>query len=253
MCLIAFSYKEDPIYKLILLANRDEFFDRPTREAQFDGNLLAGKDLLGCGSWLGISRNGRLAAVTNFRNSCERKVSPISRGLLVTGFLNSNSSVSAYIKSISLQRDHYEPFNLLLFDGEDFVCYSSTQNQSSKIMLGIHALSNHHVDSNWPKINKIKQSLHQLLSKKCAHSPESYLKLMEDSTPADDNLLPKTGVGLEWERKLSPIFINDTEYGTRSTALLLIDYSNKAIFVEKSHYPDKKSVITCKEAFVLEQ
>ncbi len=253
MCLIAFSYKENPVYKLILLANRDEFFARPTRPAQFDGDLLAGKDLQEGGTWLGLSRKGRVAAVTNFRTPPESSKPLKSRGLLISDFLNSNCSVHEYIEKVSAERDCYFPFNLLLYDGSELFYYSSTLNKLSCIESGIHALSNHHIDSNWPKVNKVKHSLEHLLANNKAHCPEDFLEIMEDPTPAEESLLPKTGVSLEWERKLSPIFIKDDGYGTRSTAVLLVEHSNRAHFIEKSHYANRRSAITCNEFFIFEK
>lgn len=251
MCLIVFSWKSDLQYKLILVANRDEFFERPTESARFRNDLLAGKDLQCGGTWLGATRRGKIAAITNFRDPPEAREPVKSRGWLVNEFLASDCSADHFVKQISVHKELYNPFNLLLYDGQNLIFYSSKTNFAVDVEPGIHALSNHQLDSDWPKVNRIKESLSALLSKDVACCPEDFFKIMGDSAQPNDIELPKTGVSLEWERRLAPIFIRGVEYGTRSTSLLRLDYQSKIEFIEKSHYPDRKSLITCEEIFIV--
>ncbi|RLA22498.1 MAG: hypothetical protein DRQ61_06210 [Gammaproteobacteria bacterium] len=251
MCLVVFSWKTDSKNRLTLLANRDEFFERPTESACFRGNTLSGKDLQCGGTWLGVSRQGKVAVITNFRDPPAHRASAKSRGLLVSDFLDSSCSAKDFAAQISSHRARYNPFNLLLYDGQVLISYSSQTDTFAEVAPGTHALSNHHLDSDWPKVKRVKKLFSHLLNRDKLHYPEDYLNVMEDPKQAEDSELPETGVSLEWEQRLSPIFIKSAEYGTRSTSLLLIDNQNRIRFTEKSHYPDRKSLITCDETFIV--
>lgn len=256
MCLIVLAWKTSPQYKLLLAANRDEYMDRPTMAASFQGDVLAGKDLQAGGTWLGVTRKGRVAAVTNYRSADNRSQTARSRGVLVSDFLAADCSVNDYLLQLVTQREQFNPFNLLLYDGQELVCYNSMTNQVDRIEAGIYALSNHFLDSRWPKQERIKQSLRGLLDANnninTAVDTEELFTIMADTELAEDSDLPETGVSLEWERRLSSIFITGEDYATRSTSLLTLDYQGQCQFIEKTYPQRGQDEISCSKSFTLE-
>jgi uncharacterized protein with NRDE domain len=248
MCLILFAYKTHPRHKLILAANRDEFYDRPTAGAQFwvdDPNIFGGRDLVQGGTWLGVTRTGRLAAVTNFRDPGQPKGN-LSRGALVSDFLRGDQSVTSYLENVKKNADDYTGFNLLVGDfgrGKDELAYFSNRGQEIKILgAGIYGLSNALLDSDWPKVISGKRSLARIVAENEEISPDEVFKILQDRAFALDQELPETGVGLERERILSPCFIETPIYGTRSTSVVLVGHDNSFNFLETSFYPPGERV-----------
>ena len=241
MCLIAFAYKLHPRYPLIFLGNRDEFHARPTREAQFwpeAPDLLAGKDLQAGGSWLGLNRLGHLAAVTNFREPATPPGSR-SRGELVTDYLVAHQGRQKdFFNSIKDQLNEYSGFNLLLGRFDDLYYLSNRHPTSHPIALtpGLYGLSNHLLDSPWPKLVRLKQALEQQLTH-AEPDLEALLTILQDSTTAPDEALPDTGVGLVNERFLSSAFIVSPIYGTRASSLILVSQDHTLTFVEQNYAP----------------
>lgn len=236
MCLLLIALKTHPAYKLILLANRDEYYNRPTSPAAFwDGApfLLAGKDLQGGGTWLGITRNGRIAAITNYRDPASVKKNAPSRGTLVSNFLVGQESTGGYLERVKREADRFNGFNLIIGDKDQLYWYSNRSLGMHPLSAGIHGLSNHLLNTPWPKVGKSKDALAHLLSEQEDPSLEELFRILTDHTIADDEHLPDTGVSLEWERILSPIFIVSPTYGTRSSTVLLIDMQDRVTFVEK--------------------
>jgi uncharacterized protein with NRDE domain len=252
MCLILFAYQHHPNYPLVLAANRDERFDRATRAAQFwpeSPQLLAGKDLEAGGTWMGISRHGRFAAVTNFRGH-SNAVGKLSRGQLCTDFLQRNISSRDYVEQVLKQASQYAGFNLLVYDGKNFL-YCNNQNlQALSLQPGIYGLSNGLLDAPWPKIEKGKQGLTQILSAANIQS-EHLLALLHDDIIADDHRLPATGVGLERERLLSPLFIRagDQGYGTCNSTAVIIDTHQNVLLHERSFYQEPIQAIPNDQQF----
>lgn len=235
MCLIVFAQDYHPRYRLVLAINRDEFFDRPTAPAAFwpeAPHLLAGRDLRRGGTWFGVSRSGRLAAVTNYREPLPRVAHDKSRGMLAFDFLNGTEGVVEYLERISADGVSYGGYNLLLGDGEQLYHCSNRGGAPAVVPPGIHGLSNHLLDTPWPKVAMARQRLEKLLQDD--PQPDQLLELISDSSQFPDQLLPDTGVGLARERMLSPLFISGEEYGTRCSTLLLIDRDNTITFVEQS-------------------
>ncbi len=240
MCLLVIAYKAHPGYELVLIANRDEYYERPTAPAEFwpdAPHVLAGRDLKAGGAWLGITKQGRLAAITNFRDPVSHKPGAPSRGRLVADFLLSRDSAEKYSKRISKHGESYNGFNLILGDGDKLLWYSNRAHKRKVLAPGLYGLSNHLLDTPWPKVVKAKEGLARLMNEESFPQEDALLSLLEDNTPAPDHELPDTGVGLEWERMLSPIFIKSPNYGTRSSTILLIEKSGKITFVEKTHSP----------------
>jgi uncharacterized protein with NRDE domain len=239
MCLIAFALDCHPVYRLALVANRDEFLDRPTAPARFwedAPQILAGRDLRSGGTWLGVTRDGLFAAVTNYRDPAHRVENPISRGKLTTDFLLERPHPERYLERLERIGDRCDGFNIIFGDTTGLYYYSNRGGVHGRISPGIHALSNHLLDTPWPKVAVARNWLEELVSRE-NFVPEELLSAMYAVEAFPDDELPETGVGQEWERMLSPIFIRERGYGTRSTTLLLVDRENAVTFVEESHYP----------------
>ncbi len=255
MCLIFVAIGAHPNYPLIIAANRDEFYNRPTARASFwpeAPDLLAGRDLRAGGTWLGITRNGRVAALTNYRDTKTMNADAPSRGRLVSDFLLGRQDPVRYLEQLSRSAHIYNGFSLIagIADKMQLFYYSNRGNGIRMLGPGIHGLSNHLLDTAWPKVEKGKQALRGCLAKESLN-PESLLQLLLDrATPPDDSL-PETGVGLEWERILSPVFITSPDYGTRSSTVILLDKYGSVTFVEKSFDKIPEGASTAKYLFVL--
>lgn len=220
MCLIALAWQAHPDYPLIVMANRDEFYRRPAMPARFwpeAPQMLAGRDLAAGGSWLGVTRLGRFAALTNYRDPAA-PAGGRSRGLLVSAFLQGQMSAGDYADRVAAEGAHYGGFNLLLGDGRELMVVSNRDTAPRRLAPGIHGLSNHLLDTPWPKVEKAKAGLQGALPDVTA---ESLLALLADDRQADDAMLPDTGVGLAMERMLSPLFIHSSQYGTRASTVLM--------------------------------
>ena len=247
MCLILFSYNSHPDYKLILASNRDEFYNRPTEQAAFwgeSGNILAGRDVKGGGTWLGVSREGKIAAITNYRDLEAVKNDAPSRGLLVSQYLQGDQKPGDYLSEISRQGQVYSGFNLLAGDLKELYYYSNMGGRLKRLTPGIYGLSNHLLDTPWPKVLKGKEGI-QAVTRQADFDLNAVFDLLADPLSPMDNELPETGVGLEWERILSPLFIRSDIYGTRCSTVITIDYDSKVEFIERTF--SSKGIMT--EAF----
>jgi uncharacterized protein with NRDE domain len=236
VCLILFAHKAHPDYPLVLAGNRDEFYDRPTAPAAFWADapkILAGRDLVGGGTWLGITRTGRLATVANYRHPAEKQVQGLSRGLLTVDFLRGTASPRAYLETVARLGESYKGFNLLAADGKEFAYYANRGGYIRRLTPGIYGLSNALLDTPWPKVAQGKAALQELLTAGTPE-PETLLAILADTSRPSDHLLPDTGVGLERERLLSSRFIASPDYGTRASTVVLIDRTGQVTFVERS-------------------
>ena len=235
MCLIVFANNVHPKYKLIFAANRDEFYNRPSEQAEFWSeypDLLAGKDLQAGGTWLGITKQGRFAAITNYRDLKNLKPNAPSRGNLTLDFLISDISPQEYYTKLKPTINEYNGFNLLPGTVDELFYFSNMTDGLMKIESGIHGISNAVLNTPWPKVEKGKQQLQRLLQQDEIHAWE-VIDILKNSNPAKDQDLPDTGVGPELERMLSPIFIKSEKYGTRCSTVVMIDNDNNVKFVEK--------------------
>lgn len=235
MCLIVFAYHCHPVYRLILGANRDEFRDRPTDTAHFwsdSPHVLAGRDNLAGGTWLGITKNGSVAAVTNYRDPRNQVVNPSSRGNLVASYLrNPFMSPQEFHGVLNRNAKEYDGFNLLYGTGTDLHYFTNRGGSSGPLTSGIHGLSNHLLDTPWPKVTTATAKF-EVLVRQASVDPEQIRAALSGTAPFADNVLPDTGVGPDRERLLSPLFITGDEYGTRSTTVVLIDHNDRVLFVE---------------------
>lgn len=250
MCLIIFALNQHPKYKLIIAANRDEFFSRPTLEADFwkeENSILGGRDVQSGGTWFGMNKNGRFIAITNYRDPKNEKKDAKSRGELSKKFLLQNQNVSEFLADVSKDKKKYNGFNFLLSDDyfESMYHYSNITDRSMKIEDGIHGLSNHLLDSPWPKVQKGTNLLSNILQSESINSAE-IVAMLRNETEAPDNLLPKTGISYDLEKNLSPVFISMKGYGTRCSTVLFVDTSNELSFLEVT-YNEHKQIISEKK------
>ncbi|PIE43146.1 MAG: hypothetical protein CSA50_06635 [Gammaproteobacteria bacterium] len=254
MCLITFAYKYHPEYELIIAGNRDEFFARPSQSAFFwgkNGSVCAGRDEEQGGTWLGVNKAGCVSAVTNYRKPDQNDY-PLSRGHLVSDFLDSNTSSTDYVKKLVI--DHYAGFNLVLKDRQGMHYLSNRlggqagSDPDNKRLIelkpGIYGLSNHLLDTPWPKVEKSKRGFTRIIDSAIQAGKEipaiwaEITTLFTDHSPAPEHQLPATGVGKEIELLLSPIFIKGQHYGTRATTLVAIKHGGEVTFYEQSYLPE---------------
>jgi uncharacterized protein with NRDE domain len=242
MCLIALVWQAHPAYRLFVVANRDEWHDRPAEPAHWwreDSNIFAGRDTQAGGTWLGVTRSGRFAAITNFRDPSARKSVAPSRGKLVTDFLRAEVSPSRYLDELQAHASDFNDFNLLVSDQKTLLCFSSRSRSVELVKPGIHALSNHSLNVLWPKVSYARAALSTEITN--ANSPigadfteqsaedslfTRSLSILSNDHPAPDSQLPNTGVGIERERMLSPALIVGERYGTRCTTVVGIGKTN---------------------------
>ena len=244
MCLILIQLRQHAVYKLVLVANRDEQYDRPALPAHFwpdHPDLLAGKDLSARGTWLGITKQGRIAAVTNsYLITTQESDQKLSRGNLVMDYLTGNIGPEGYLEQIRQQRTDYNGFNLLIGSSDSFHHYNNILDEISIIRTGNYAVSNATLDTPWPKVTLTKAAMAELASSS-ELDEEAIFRIMADSTPPSDDQLPDLPLPLPILRAVSANFIQTERYGTRSTTLILIDHCDQVTFVERSYLPDGTS------------
>jgi uncharacterized protein with NRDE domain len=247
MCLILFAYHSHPVYPLILAANRDEFYQRKTLNAHWWSecpDLLAGRDLEAGGTWMGVTRTGRVAAVTNVREPQMTSPAPCSRGLLTRRYLEEDLDDERFSGLLQQTQDQYRGYNLLFGNFSKLHYYSNRGNKPALLSPGIYGLSNAQLDTPWPKVQQGKKSLIKLLDTSRLDT-EKLHTILESKEIVVDNLLPSTGVSLDWERKLSAICISGPDYGTRSSTVLLIDQQGSVQFHEKILAPEPAREFRC--------
>ncbi len=236
MCLIVFALESHPRYPLVLVANRDEFHDRPTAPAAFWADapkLLAGRDLRAGGTWLGVTRDGRLATLTYYREPLPPPPDAPSRGTLAAGFLTGDLAPADYLAKVAQEDDRFGGYSLLCGDGRGLWYHSNRRKGSLPVTSGIHGLSNGFLDSPWPKVDRGREILANLLAADDLE-PAVLAAALDERQAFHDALLPDTGFGLERERWLSPLYIDAGEYGTRSTTVVLLGRDNILTFYEQS-------------------
>jgi uncharacterized protein with NRDE domain len=235
MCLIFFSVNNHPKYKLILAGNRDEFYNRKTSAADFwkdQPNILGGRDLEAGGTWMGITRKGKISFITNYRDPLNINSAAPSRGHLVSDYLENDKSPSSYIKEVESKAKLYNGFNLVVGDVDSLWYFSNYGPSPLKIDSGYYGLSNHLLETPWPKVIHGKEKLKPFLNASVINNNDLFTALYDSERAADDRL-PNTGIGLERERALSSIFIKSPDYGSRCSTIILVDHSNHVIFSER--------------------
>jgi len=241
VCLILFAWQAHPDYRVVLAANRDEFHQRPTAAADFwpqRPELLAGRDLQAGGTWLGVMRSGRFAAVTNFREPLAPE-SPLerSRGELVTDYLTGGLPPLEQAEQVRLSGPSYRGFNLLLGTPERLAYVSNRDEQGREVAAGCHGLSNDLLDTDWPKVRSGRARLQRLLEDDRVE-PEALLDLLTERSLVPGDMPPGAGAGEIRRHLMNHYFIVSPEYGTRSSTVLLMDRSGGVTFVERRFAPD---------------
>jgi uncharacterized protein with NRDE domain len=239
MCLIVFAWQVIPGMPFIAAANRDEYYDRPAAAAAWwedHPQVYAGRDLQGGGTWLGITREGRFAALTNIRAPSEKRSGAPSRGSLVADYLIGQASAEEYVALISSKSSDFNGFNLLVGDSNQLIWFSNGRTDDLRngraLAPGIYGLSNGLLDSPWPKVVRTKAQFASLL---CQCAPEdAFFDMLSDTTRASDCRLPKTGVSLDMERLLSAVYIESPNYGTRASAVVQLHANKVAVLNERA-------------------
>jgi uncharacterized protein with NRDE domain len=235
MCLIFIGLKSHPAYKLIVAANRDEFYNRKTAAADYwtdHPEILGGRDLEAGGTWLGMNKNGKLSMITNFRDPKNINPKAPSRGQLVSDFLIRNVNADAYLQNISTHAKVYNGFNLISGTVDELYYFSNYGDGIIRMSKGLFGLSNHLLETPWPKVTRGKEKFAHVLKQTEVRS-EGIFEILNDDTIAPDDALPDTGLGLERERILSSMFIKSPGYGTRSSTVILVDQNNNVRFTER--------------------
>jgi uncharacterized protein with NRDE domain len=240
MCLAILALDVHPRYAVVIAANRDEFHARPAAAAHWwDEGWLAGRDLAGGGTWLGVTRTGRWALLTNVRDPARFDPRAPSRGMLVTQVLAGPGAAGALIPALVAASVRHNGFNLLGGDTADAYWASNRNAGAHALVPGVVGLSNHLLDTPWPKVVRTKAAVGAW----CTASPrggpelEPLFEILRDRTPASDAELPATGIALDRERLLSAPFIVSDSYGTRCSTVLAIGHDGSARFVERSFDP----------------
>ncbi|MEQ8858352.1 MAG: NRDE family protein [Pseudomonadales bacterium] len=218
MCLVLFAYDPESDHPLVVAANRDEFYARPARSAHFWDDapqILAGRDLSAGGTWLGVSRSGRFATVTNFAEEGPSEA-PQSRGRLPETFLAGASGAHHFAHH--LHTASYRGFNLLMWDGDDLV-YTSNRGHSQDLEPGVYGLANAELGAQWPKVRRGRDALAALVQRD--PDPDALIDLLGDRQVAPDEELPRRGRPLDLERRVASCFIVGEDYGTRASTAVV--------------------------------
>lgn len=237
MCLAALAWNVHPLWRAVVVANRDEFHARPaaTLGAWADAaQVLAGRDLQAGGTWFGLARDRRFGLITNFREPARRRPRAPTRGRLIVDYLQTSRPAESFLESIADESTGYAGFNLLLADSET-LWYASNRAEpfARPLAAGIHALSNHVLDTPWPKLQRLRQTLEAWVAAR-EDDTRPLWDALADRQLAQHHDLPSTGLTLEWEHRLSSPFVHHPEYGTRCSSILRIGHDGSVHFEERS-------------------
>lgn len=242
MCLVAFAWKVHPRYPLVLAANRDEFHRRataPVHRWRDRATVLAGRDLTAGGTWLGLAASGRVAALTNYRQGLGDGLPRPSRGGLVSDALTTAEPIPEWLEALHRRGADYSGFNLVAGDADGlFHCSNRGPAGPAAVAVGVHGLSNHLLDTPWPKVERTTAALTDFLADAPALSPGDLFEILDDTSPAADDELPDTGIPRDLERLLSAPRIVSPDYGTRSSTALIVDRRGLAMMAERTFDPE---------------
>lgn len=234
MCLVAFSWKNNPEFPLIISANRDEFFDRPTAPLhQWENGIVAGKDLRGGGTWMGFHPNGKWSLLTNYRDFSRKLSEKSTRGKLAQDYLEGDLEPETYLKKLYSKKESYEGFNLLVSDGDKLFYFSNYEREIREIQPGIHGLSNGLINANWPKITLAKDQLESLDTPEIKN--ENLLDILKSTETHPLEVLPKTGTPASMEIGLSSQLIRlPPNYGTVSATAVIVNRAGETKITERT-------------------
>jgi uncharacterized protein with NRDE domain len=236
MCLIILAWRVHPDFPLVFAGNRDEAYARPSAAAGFwadNPGIYGGRDLEKGGTWLGVTRSGRLAAVTNYRDGAAARSASRSRGELTADFLRGTDGPRDYLEQVAARASDYGGFTLIVSDLQRMYWMSNRGGRIGEIAPGVHGLSNHLLDTPWPKVARGRERLSGLLRAGEKELVAGLLDMLADRTVAPDSELPDSGVGLQRERELSPAFVAGERYGTRASTALLVSRNGEVVCIER--------------------
>lgn len=241
MCLLLVALDTHPDYALVVAANRDEFHERPADPADFWADapaILGGRDLEGMGTWLAVNRRGAFAAITNVRVP-GGALGTRSRGLIISDFLADRRPPSRFVADLAANGSTYSGFNIIASQGTDLAWYSNFVEEHRTLGAGVYGLSNHLLDTPWPKVRRLKHAFDKLDVMPESELVGALFDALASEQSAPDPELPSTGLDLAYERILSPIFINGDHYGTRCSTIVLVDRDRQLTFIERRFGPHK--------------
>jgi uncharacterized protein with NRDE domain len=250
LCLIVLAWRARDDFPLLVAANRDEWRERPAEPAHWwadHPDLFAGRDLQAGGTWMGVTRTGRFAAVTNFRDPSDKRSTARSRGGLVTDFLAGTESAARFLSNLSARDHEYNGFNLLVGDGLSLLYYGSREGQVRPLERGVYGLSNHLLDEPWPKVTLARREMQAALEE--ANPVPRLFDMLSSEAVAPEEQLPHSGVGVEWERRLSAALITGADYGTRASTVMGVASDGAVFFEERTRGADGEVVGAAVERF----
>lgn len=253
MCLIFLSLQQHPDYKLIVAANRDEFYKRKTAPAhpwEDYPHIIGGRDLEACGTWMGMTKQGKISMVTNYRDPFNIDPTAPSRGQLVSDYLANGDAPKEYMEKVLPNSKQYNGFNLVVGTVNELYYHSNYKGSIEQLSPGLYGLSNHLLNTPWPKVKRGIDKMQTVL--KTAVDAEVLFNVLLDDTIAHDAELPDTGIGLERERALSSMFIKTNGYGTRCSTVILVDKNDRVEFKERVYNTETFDYTTQAFTFVLE-
>lgn len=253
MCILFIAINQHPDYPLIIAANRDEFHRRPTAPSSFwdsHPSMLAGQDLEAKGTWMGVTRYGGIAALTNIRDP-RQSTHARTRGELVVNALTKQDT-AALERRLQADRTHYNGYNLVYGHLTDLTVYNNAHDTFFPLSDGVHGLSNADIHTHWPKVTRGMHALTDYISTTPRIEQDDLFTLLRDEVKAGDHQLPQTGIGYEWEKRLSSIFIQSPDYGTRTSTLLLVDNQQCCHWQERTFSPEGVITDTRRFAFQIE-
>lgn len=242
MCLIALNWQPDGPIPFTIAANRDEFYARPALALHHwaGSTVLAGQDLQAGGTWLGLGKDGasnhiRMAALTNYRDVSNQKSDATSRGHITASFLSGSTGINDYLEELSAKVHRYNPFNLILFDGQHLMGFESRHARAFALPAGVTLVSNADFNTPWPKVTRLRTGFERALQTQGDSTllREKLFELLSDDRLAPDAELPKTGFSMQRERVLSAAFIRTPDYGTRACSVIRVRHQF-AEFAERS-------------------
>jgi len=243
MCTVFLAYKVHPEFPLLIAANRDEFYARPAQPMHWweveQPQVLAGKDEQGGGTWLGCNADGKIAVITNYRSGTPENKEAPSRGPLVSDFLSQPTSPKEYASTLSAIGQNYNGFNLLFGDLDALYYYGNRATEHQLLTPGIYGLSNHLLDTSWPKVANGKEEFRTLVESD-PNNVDAFMHFLHNPKTYPDQQLPSTGVPLRWERLLSALFVQSEDYGTRVSTYMAIDNKGKTQVAEQQATTGKR-------------
>jgi uncharacterized protein with NRDE domain len=240
MCLLLIAIDATPELPLLLLGNRDEFHGRASASARpwdEDARVVGGRDLVAGGAWLALRNDGRFAAVTNLRMGVPA-TAPQSRGALVSEFVLGTATPIVYLDLLRARIGDYGPFNLVVGDADGVYALGSAEGLMRRLRPGVHVISNGAIGVHWPKTERLQRRFADAMRSGAVNDEASLMELLRDETPPRDEDLPDTGVGLELERRLAPVFIRGEKYGTRAGSLVVRHADGSVALRERRFGPD---------------